>query len=105
MGNFLKVMLTIASALITVSISTPAAATKVDQALAFCSARGPDCHAMRVNLDGSTVVVIICVNNSGTGDGVQCVQCAGDEDCSIARKVPTTKRGVEGVLTNNMRAR
>jgi hypothetical protein len=104
MGNFHKVMLTIASALIAASIATPAAATKTDQALALCHARGPDCHAMKVSADGSTTV-IICVNNSSTGNGVQCVQCPDGQDCSVARIVPGTRHRVGGVLNNNMRAR
>jgi hypothetical protein len=105
MGNFHKVMLTIASALIAASIATPAAATKVDQALALCKARGPDCHAMKVSDDGATTT-IICVNNSSTGNGVQCVNCPpGGQDCSVARIVPVTRRGVGGVLNNTMRAR
>lgn len=104
MGNFHKVMLTIASALIAASIATPAAATKADQAVKLCHARGPDCQAMKVTADGSTTT-ILCVNNSSTGHGVQCVQCPEGKDCSVARIVPVTKRGIEGVLNNDMRAR
>jgi hypothetical protein len=104
MANFHKVMLTIASALIAASIATPAAATKTDQALALCHARGTDCHAMKVSGAG-TSTVIMCVNNSSTGNGVQCVQCPEGQDCSVARIVPVTKRGVGGVLNNDMRAR
>ena len=109
MSNDKKVMLTIASALIAASIATPAAATKVDQALALCYARGPECHAMKVTDTGGETAVIICANNSSTGNGVQCVQCPSGnrsgQDCSVARLVPGTRRGVGGVLNNTMRAR
>jgi hypothetical protein len=104
MGNFHKVILMIAPALIAASIATSAAATKTDEALALCRARGPDCHALKVSADGSTTV-ILCVNNSSTGNGVQCVQCPSGQDCSVARIVPVTRRGVGGVLNNDMRAR
>jgi hypothetical protein len=105
MGNFHKVMLTIASALIAASIATPAAATKTEEALALCRARGPDCHAMKISAEGSNSTTILCVNNSSTGNGVQCVNCPEGKDCSVARIVPVTKRGVGGVLNNDMRAR
>lgn len=101
MGNFHKVMLTIASALIAASIATPAAATKVDEALSMCAARGPDCHAMKVSGGGATTT-IICVNNTG---GVQCVNCPPEGNCSVAIIVPVKRRGVEGVLNNTTRAR
>jgi hypothetical protein len=65
MGDFHKVMLTIALALTPASIATPAAATKADQAVKLCHARGPDCHAMKVTANGSTTT-ILCVNNSST---------------------------------------
>src|SRR5215831_9371494 len=101
MSNLYKEILTIAAALIAASIATPAAATKVDQALALCKARGPDCHAMKASGGGSTTT-IICVNNTG---GVQCVQCPAGGDCTVARLVPKTRRGIEGVLNNTTKAR
>lgn len=103
MGNFHKVMLTIASLLIAASIATPAAATNVDQALAICKSRGStDCHAMKATSDGATT--IICINNTG---GIQCVSCPpkSEGDCKVSRVIPVTRRGVEGILNNNTKAR
>jgi hypothetical protein len=103
MGNLHKLIRTIALALIAGSIATPAAATKVDEAVALCRQRGPDCHGMRVKSDGSTVTTILCVNNSSSGQGVQCVQCPPSGDCVAVRIVPKTRNGglVVGILNNN----
>jgi len=104
MGNFHKVILAIGLALIAAGIATPAAATKTDEALALCRGRGSDCHAMKITA-GDQVTVIICVNNSSSGQGVQCVQCPSGQDCTVARIVPGTRHGVVGVLNNNIRGR
>ena len=83
--------------------ATSAGATKGDQALAICRQRGSDCKALKVH-DGNTVV-IICVNNSSTGNGIQCVSCAEGQDCAVLRKVSGSNHGklVNGILTNSGR--
>src|SRR5260370_9079741 len=75
MVNLHRLILTVALALTVAGFAAPAAAIKSDEALALCRQRGPDCKAMKVSA-GDSVTVIICVNNSSTGNGVQCVQCA-----------------------------
>ena len=53
------------------------------------------------------VTVMICVNNSSSGNGVQCVPCATGQDCAIVPRVPETTRGgfVAGILTKNPQKR
>jgi hypothetical protein len=58
--NLHRLILTVALALISAGLATPAAAIKSDEALALCRQRGPDCKAMKVSA-GDNVTVIICV--------------------------------------------
>jgi hypothetical protein len=79
----------------------PALATNTDEAIALCRARGSDCKGMKISADGNSVV-ILCVNNSSSGNGVQCVQCAAGQDCTVVRSVAGSNRRnvVHGVLNN-----
>jgi hypothetical protein len=106
MVNLHRLILTVALALTVAGFAAPAAAIKSDEALALCRQRGPDCKAMKVSA-GDSVTVIICVNNSSSGNGVQCVQCATGQDCAVVRRVPETTRGgfVAGILTKNSQKR
>jgi hypothetical protein len=100
MGNFRKAILMMSLTLIAAGIAVPAAATDTDQALKLCHARGSECKAMKITA-GDQVTVIICVNNSSSGQGVECVQCPAGQNCSVVRRVPATKHLVEGVLSKN----
>jgi len=87
----------------------PAAATGKNEALDMCAKREAAgkgrCNAYGL---GTTLdTVIICVDNSSTGHGTQCVRCQGSSPCTvIERKGPGSKKRLLGdtdaisVLTN-----
>ena len=102
MVNLHRLILTVALALTVAGFAAPAAAIKSDEALALCRQRGPDCKTMKVSA-GDNVTVIICVNNSSSGNGVQ---CATGQDCAVVRRVPEMRGGfVAGILTKNLQRR
>lgn len=80
--------------------ASPALATKADQAVALCRQRGSDCKALKIHDDNT--VVVVCVNNSSSGNGIQCVSCQEGQDCTVLHTVPDSGRGnrVNGILTN-----
>jgi hypothetical protein len=106
MRNIYRLILMVSLALLVAAFATPAAATTSNEALALCRQRGNDCKAMKITA-GDSNVIILCVNNSSSGNGVQCVQCATGQDCAVVRRVPKTTRGdfIGGILTNNIRKR
>ena len=84
------------------ALPTPAAATKLDEAAGLCAVRivkTRDCH-MNVSKGGT----VICVDNTKSGQGEQCVYCADEKsDCKVLfLKTPEGQRlpiaGSEGMV-------
>jgi len=84
---------------ILIGYAVPTRATTVTVAEGLCRARGSDCKEF-----GGGGYVVLCVNNSSTGNGVQCVVCPPKQnnECQVMRMVPGSGRGnaVQNILTN-----
>jgi hypothetical protein len=87
------------------ALPTIAAATKRDEALKMCEDRGPKCKSMGLGTDPWNDI-LICVDNSSSGHGVQCVRCQSGNDCTVLREMPTGDKRplseVDAVLTESM---
>jgi hypothetical protein len=107
MHKLVVVALAFAVGVVAVGSATPAAATKWDGpggAKELCQKRGPECMSF-----GTNTGVVACVDNRSSGNGIQCVQCKGDQDFTIVRQVPkgnwrdTRARNIAGMMNNSAR--